>query len=68
MALYCPVMKESVMYLSCKDCDDTALCRVLRLCGEQPMEGFENEGMDAKGSEYSLESERKGDDGNEKGL
>lgn len=33
MAIYCPIIKEDVLYLDCKDCDDTVLCRQLKLCG-----------------------------------
>ena len=51
MAIYCPIIKDNVLYLDCKDCDDTTLCRQLKLCGtseainkDKPNLGRENEG------------------------
>lgn len=45
MAIYCPVIQDNVLYLDCKDCDDTALCRQLKLCGlnEDNNKDIENE-------------------------
>lgn len=33
MAIYCPIIQENVLYLDCKDCEDTDVCRKLKLCG-----------------------------------
>lgn len=33
MAIYCPILDDNVLYLDCKDCEDTDMCRKLKLCG-----------------------------------
>lgn len=35
MAIVCPLTEDTVLYLDCKECDDAALCRKLRLMGSQ---------------------------------
>lgn len=49
MAIYCPIMKEDVLYLDCKDCEDTDECRKLKLCGaSEATNKNEPEGLDVK--------------------
>jgi len=46
MALYCPLLKEEVVYLTCSDCDDKQACRKGLLANENTKEGEEKDEHD----------------------
>lgn len=52
MATYCPIMQENVLYLDCKDCEDTDTCRKLKLCGQNRDANTQNIDTESKGDTY----------------
>ena len=46
MAKICPFTKDVVLYLDCKECDDTEECRRISIMGEDHIEKSEKEECD----------------------
>ena len=55
MAIICPFTKEKVLYLDCKECDDSEECRKLKYGGQDT--DIQKQSADAQAGKATAENE-----------